>query len=356
MRQHVAIRVAAITLIAHLVISLFTLAHAAESDISSSTLRDAIRAAHFAEPLVSTKPTSAEEDRSLMQALSAYQQRTSASDFESLTSFVAGNPRSGWAPALLTNLGLAYLHDGYFSRALDAWQAAWREGKEATEPTAKALVDRAVGELARLYASLGKNEELAALFNEIGNRPVSGPATEALQTAREELVLADKDPRHLFKCGPLALRALMLSQGVSNERVDFLQWYRASKEGTNLAEVGKLADDAKFDRQIVFRKPGQAVPLPAIVHWKVGHFATILEQANGRYRIQDPVFFGGDLWVTQAALDAEASGYFLVPKAVAPSVGLRGGKRHLGKGADIGDSTRYTWTTGSTSQSSARCE
>lgn len=49
------------------------------------------------------------------------------------------------------------------------------------------------------------------------------------------------------------------------------------------------------------------------MHWKVGHFAAIVGKVNGRYHVKDPVFPGQSLWVTPAALDAEASGYFLMP-------------------------------------------
>lgn len=50
--------------------------------------------------------------------------------------------------------------------------------------------------------------------------------------------------------------------------------------------------------------------MPAIVHWKVGHYAAIVGEENGRYHVQDPTF-GQDLWITSAAIDSEASGYFL---------------------------------------------
>ncbi|MFA6701023.1 MAG: hypothetical protein WCS28_12745, partial [Thiomicrospira sp.] len=46
--------------------------------------------------------------------------------------------------------------------------------------------------------------------------------------------------------------------------------------------------------------------------WKVNHYAAILGENEGRYHIQDPIF-GQDLWVTRAAIDDEASGYYLVP-------------------------------------------
>ncbi len=212
---------------------------------------------HFAEPLVATARTTSEEDDALRRAVAAYEQRRRPDDLSSLTTYVREYPHSGWTPALLTNIGLSSLHYGYFSRALDAWQQAWREGRAAEGPEANALVDRAVGELARLYANLGHMERLAALFGEIGDRPISGSATEAVQVAREQLDLVAKDPRHLFLCGPLALESLLLAQGAEFQQVSFLQWYRAGPSGTNLAEVGGLADRAKLEHRIVFRVPGQ---------------------------------------------------------------------------------------------------
>ncbi len=300
------------------------LAVTARAEISSdASVATVIRAAHFAEPLVATSPTTAAEDLSLSEAVTAYEQRSKPEDVSSLTTFLSAHPHSGWAPALLTNLGLSYLHDGYFSRAIEAWKKAWAEGTKATGPEARALVDRAVGELARLYAALGQTKNLAALSAEIGNRPVTGSATEALQVAREELSQVQKDPRHLFNCGPAALSSLMLARGARPEQVDFLQWYRAGPKGTNLAQVAHLADQAKFSYRLIFRKPGQPVPVSAIVHWKVGHFAAIVGQANGRFRVVDSGFAGSELWVTQAALDAEASGYFLVPAGTTVGSGWR---------------------------------
>jgi RHS repeat-associated protein len=301
---------------------LATQAHAAVP-ADSTPLAVLIRDAHFAEPLVAAAPTTPDEDAALARAVAAYEQRTKHGDASSLKEFLSRYPQSGWAPALLVNLGLSYLHEGHFSPALAAWQDAWRLGKGATEPRARALVDRAVGELARLYASLGHVERLQALFDEIGDRAVTGSATEAVQVAREMLVLVEKDPRHLFTCGPLALQSLMLSDGAPPEEVRFLQWQRVGPDGTSLADVSGLADKAKFQHRLVFRQSGQPVPLPSIVHWKVGHFAAIVGEANGRFQVEDPVFRGQTLWVTPEALDSEASGYFLVAADAATDGGWR---------------------------------
>jgi ABC-type bacteriocin/lantibiotic exporter with double-glycine peptidase domain len=124
------------------------------------------------------------------------------------------------------------------------------------------------------------------------------------------------DPKHLYICGPLALRALMLAQHAAAESLGFLEWYRAGgPKGVSLAELARLAEKGSLPYRPIFRKPGQAVPVPSIVHWKVGHFGAVVGEAGGRFHIIDPVFGSEGLWVTRAALDAEASGYFLAPIA-----------------------------------------
>ncbi len=287
---------------------------AQHATVMSSTAA-AIRAAPFAEPLIAVKPTSDTEDRALLAAIAAYQQRNAPDDFSALLKFLSDHSQSGWAAGLRTNLGLGYLHYGYFSRADEEWQKAWAAGKVASTPAARALVDRAIGERARLLASLGQFDKLEVWFTEIGTRPITGSATESIQTAREQLTLVKKDPRHLFNCGPLALRALLQAQGVATKDAYPLTYYNAGPNGTSLAEVGKLAQDYKLGYRLIFRQPGQPIPDKAIVHWKVGHFAAIVGRKDGRIEIEDPVFPGNRLWITQTALDAEASGYFLVPSS-----------------------------------------
>ncbi len=283
-----------------------------------------LAAAHLAEPLVATGPTTPAEDGALARAVAAYQRRADPDDFSSLTGFLSAYPKSGWRPAVLTDLGIDYLHYGYFSRALDAWQTAWREGKDATGFRAKALVDRAVGELVQLDAAFGYRDKLAALLTEIGDRPVSGPATELVQRGRDTLWIMQTDPKHLYLCGPTALKMLMLAQRATLDQVKFLSKVRAaSPKGTSLAEVAELAKQAKVPLDLVFRKPGETVPVPSIVHWKVNHFAAIVAEANGRYRLQDPTFGHQGVWVTRAALDAEASGYFLAPAKEAQAADWR---------------------------------
>jgi YD repeat-containing protein len=283
-----------------------------------------LAAAHLPEPLVATRRTAAAEDAALLAAVGRFETRRNPDDFSALTGFLAAYPKSAWRAAVLTDLSLVYRHYGYFSRALDAWSAAWREGKDAAAPRAPALVDRAVGELVRVNAELGRKDQLAALLTEIGDRPVSGPGTRLVRSGRDTLWIMETDPKHLYNCGPLALKMLMLAQHASEARVYFLNWVQAhSPKGTSLAEVAVLAKKAQVALDPVFRKPGEKVPVPAIAHWRVGHFAAIVGERNGRFEVRDPTFGHQSLWMSQAALDAEASGYFLVPSGAARAADWR---------------------------------
>jgi RHS repeat-associated protein len=276
---------------------------------------DAVAGSAFEEPLVRTAPTSREEDATLLRAIQSYQRQPQVDDFGVLDRFLADHPGSGWRAALLTNLGLAYYHYGYFSRAMDSWQQAWNAGRSATEPRAKALVDRAIGELVKMHARIGHAQELETLFRDLGDRPVSGRATEAVQGAREALWMFHHRPGIAYLCGPMALRNLLLAQGASYDSVKFLSDVRSGPHGVSLAEVAHLAGQAKLPYRLIFRKPGQPIPVPSLVHWKVTHFAAIVEESDGRYHTQDPTF-GSDLWVTRGALESESSGYFLAPATV----------------------------------------
>lgn len=265
------------------------------------------------EPFVPTGATTAEEDQALLTGIKAYRQQHVAEDLSAFESFLREYPASAWRTAVLTNMGLVYYHNGYFSKAIDAWEQAWNAGRAAIEPQAKALTDRALGELLRMHARIGHADRLAALFADLGDRQLAGPASEALDGAKQGYWKMLNEPGVAYLCGPMALKNLLLEKGASFEQTSFLNDYRSGPQGVTLAEVAKLAEQAKLSFQLAYREPGQPIPVPSIVHWKVSHFAAIVSEENGHFHIKDPTF-GTDLWVTRAALEHESSGYFLVPK------------------------------------------
>lgn len=98
------------------------------------------RARVFGEPLVkmqnTRKPndessiTSEIENKALAQAIVAYLAKNEPEEVSQFTAFLDRYKSSSWRVSLLTNLGTVYRHTGYFLKALEAWEEAWKLGKD----------------------------------------------------------------------------------------------------------------------------------------------------------------------------------------------------------------------------------
>ena len=279
---------------------------------SMTNAREAIATTRLEEPLMSTVPTLPDEDTDLAKALNAYGAQAGKENLDVFDKFLSKNPRSGWRVSLLVNLGLLDYHFGYFSRALSTFQMAWEEGRDNTNPKIKVLVDRAAGEELRMHARLGHALMIEALIADIGPRHLTGPATEALDGAKQGLWMMRNNPGVAYLCGPTALKSLLLAEGRLPQQMRFLDDVRSGEQGVSLTEVAALATKAGLDYRLVYRNAAQPVPVPSIIHWKLSHFAAITEVRGTRYHIVDPTF-GNDLWLSKDVIDVEGSGYFLVP-------------------------------------------
>jgi hypothetical protein len=69
-----------------------------------------------------------------------------------------------------------------------------------------------------LHAELGHEDRLKGLLAEIGDRSVANPGGQFAQMARETLWVMENDPRHLYLCGPLALKFLMMENPATTLR------------------------------------------------------------------------------------------------------------------------------------------
>ncbi|HYE37988.1 RHS repeat-associated core domain-containing protein [Methylocaldum sp.] len=266
---------------------------------------------------VGDQPTAA-ETIALKEALRRYQQGGNREDVSALTKYLDRHPDSPWRVALLTNLGLIYYDTAQFSKALAAFDRAWQAGKPITaDGPAKAVVDLALGELVRMHARIGHKEELRQLLDEIKDRPLTGPATERIAGAKEGLWMMDHNPGVAYLCGPKALESIidrLQPKGVNRRAVDNA---RSGPKGYSLAQVEALAKKARLPYRMAKRQPGADWAMPAVVHWKVNHYAALIEERDGLLHIKDPTF-GGDLWVSRQSLEEEASGYVLVPEGKLP--------------------------------------
>jgi RHS repeat-associated protein len=267
----------------------------------------------FEEPLVpiSAEPTLS-ENAALANALSVYSQCSGSDDFSSLTNFLEAYPTSPWNAALLTNLGIEYYNRGYCSKTLDVWGQAWELAKDVTDLPGQAIANRAVGELVYMYGRLGRMAELDALLQSIEGRAFFGPATEKIAGSREGLVNMLTRPGISFRCGPLALHRIMLAVCPDNPQSELIDATVSTQQGFSLCQVAEISQRIGLDYRIAFREQGAEFITPSVVHFKLDHFAAVLRREGDRYLLQDPTF-KNDVWVTSSALEAEASGYFLIP-------------------------------------------
>ncbi len=264
----------------------------------------------FSEPLVPTKPTTADEDRDIAEAT-----RSPDGAKAPLLAFLAAHPDSGWNAAIHVDLGVAYYREGFFSKAIAHYQAAWDAGRGATDVRAEALVDRAIGELAEMHARLGHVEELEAVLAAVAGRPIHGGATELIAAAKEGAWTMRHNPGVSFLCGPKALRNLLDVIHGTAGAASVVEAARSGEHGFTLAQLSELADKAGVPHRLIHRELGEPVPVPSIINWRLSHYAAIVgKTARGMYHVKDPTFGGGDMEIPEAAIDEEGSGYFLVPK------------------------------------------
>ena len=121
------------------------------------------------------------------------------------------------------------------------------------------------------------------------------------------------DPGISYLCGPKALRNVLETLGATPAAIAVVDAARSGEHGFSLAQLGELAEQAGVAHRLIRREPGEPIPVPSVINWKLSHYAAVVGKTEGgRYKVQDPTF-GGDLEVSEAAIDEEGSGFFLVP-------------------------------------------
>jgi RHS repeat-associated protein len=303
------------------------------------------RTGPFDEPLVAVGRTTREEDAALDGALARYTVNARAGARDSvapLTDFVEAHPASPWRPTLLMRLAAVYRQTGHLSKSLDTWQAAWAATKDLTDPTGRALGDSAAAHLSQFEAYLGRKELLAPLLDELRGRPLQGSAAELVSESSRGLAEMHERPGFSFKCGPYALYRIHMHEhgGRGVDAVSrAISDAKSTPDGLSLPAVRDLSRKIGMNFRMAFRNAGAAVVLPAVVHWRVGHYAALVERVGDDYLVEDSTF-GEDIRVSSFTLDEEASGYFLVPQGGLPA-GWRAvsddeGRKVWGRG-DTGD-------------------
>lgn len=263
----------------------------------------------------------AQENKALVGALVSFHQRNDANDFSAIIDFLNNYPASRWKGAILTNIGLVYRHTGYFTRAIEAFKAAWDVLKKEDDQRVVLLADRALAELICFYSWLGDVEKIEKLQKEIEHRDIIGPGRERIYRSYETVEKLKQRPAESFKCGVVALNQVIHSQEREKNLPELLSNAKSPTTGFSLLEIFEMAKELKLNYQMAYRKPGSPVITNSIIHWKLNHYSALMSTSGGYYRFEDPTVgtrYGQQFWLTTGALEEEASGYFLVPKGPLP--------------------------------------
>ena len=269
------------------------------------------RARIFEEPIVpvGSDPLPA-ETRSLANALVQFHQDGGRVWRPTLGRFLDTYPQSSWRPSLLLNIGRLELGVHAYAGAFEAWDEAWRSTSTLSDPRGRAVADAAVAEWLLLAASFGQVRKVEDRLTEMLNRSFSGSAAVKIQRAREVTWLTKRHPELAKYCGPEALLALVDALRPGAAKPTVLTRFRGKPEGLTLTELRLLSQEAGQPLRALRRTTADQIPVPSVVHWKIGHYGTIVERDGDRYRVVDGAR-NESYWLDKAVLFRETSGYFL---------------------------------------------
>ena len=272
----------------------------------------------FIEPLapVGGQPSES-ENQALGAAIRSILSSADRSNVHPLEQFLIDHPTSPWKPAIQTNLAIAHYASGWYSKALTESEEAWNAAKDFTDNDARRIADRALGEFLKLNARLGRQDVLERTFAEIKDRVISPAIGTAVTSSYESMAAMQTHPDFCFRCGPMALRQILQLTSPDGDWRKFIEETRSPRTGFSLPEVLTMSEQLGLNYQIARRSPGAPVIVPSVVHWKLDHYAALVRR-DGAYTIAQDATFNSEVVLSDAALDAEASGWFLVPEGPLP--------------------------------------
>ena len=277
------------------------------------------------------RPTTPEENKAFAAALRTYVDSRRYETVTPVLDFLRVHPDSPWRASVLANVGTTLYEHGYFSRALRTWDAAWEATRNEPDGPGYELANYALGQWLEAMTYLGNVEALKARLKAIEGRNIRGSAAIKVDVARQGLEILEKHHHLAIPSGPAALNALVRERGMKLGASAFRASYQkpraiadthASRDGISLAALQGLGRRVGERLRMVYRPAGsETIVAPAIVHFHVDHFATVIRAEKNGYLLRDGTL--GDRWVSRQMIDEEASGYMLIAEDAALPEGWR---------------------------------
>lgn len=284
------------------------------ADISASGI--------LASPLRATQSESASgaERAALGEFLQSYRQSGGPLNLENialLESFAAGKSIGSDADVLLAEAADIANRFGYFAKQGDLLRSAWDVAKQRQGTDGLLQADATLASYLRFLARSGKKQELRQLLQETENRPLSGFAWEARYHAKEALwFLENQAVKNVF-CGFNAANDICVPRGkqpIFPDIHDDAEAKRFVERGLSLHELKERSREAGGDLVVVKRVSGSAIPVPSVAHLTYNHYVAFTGRGDsGVVMVDKAMEFSGE--VPDAVINAQSSGYFLVPEA-----------------------------------------
>ncbi len=275
----------------------------------------------FAEPLiwVGSEQPSDTDSEALLEALDTVRPPRVQSGIAAVESFISTHANSPWIPSLHANLAAYHRETGRYSLALAHWQAAWSAVGSTSGENERRIGDFALASWLRLLASLGRQDEIRAILDQIGDRQLSRLDWQKnLVEVKQAVITMDRDPSVSFKCGTFSLYHVgQILQPTNSSLVSLLR-IPSPASGFALSSLVEISKTNGFDMLAVRRPSGQEIVVPSVIHWRQNHYAAVLERRGDYYLVVDPTF-GSSRWISADVVNEEATGYFLLKKESMPS-------------------------------------
>jgi RHS repeat-associated protein len=283
------------------------------------TTKEIVGARVFGEPLlpVGADP-SFQENFVLATAITQWLRSGDPENTRPFETFLTTHPTSVWRASVLANLGTFYKRHGYFTRAEARLVEAWEIARHATDANGRAVAEQVLVDLIELRCSFGRAAALQEVIDQVGSRPLYGVAAQYLERAKTSVWILTHAHEKALPSGPIALGQILRRIDPDAPRPAEITAFHATVDGASVAQIAALSRQVDFPLKPAFRGPDAIeVPIPSVAHINPGHFTAIVGQANGFYILDDPLL-GGEVWISEAALREQSSGYFLVPEGPLP--------------------------------------